>query len=324
MCRRSLKHSRMHAPLGPAFSDGLNIRTAIMMLCAIGFSVAFSVTPTPEPEMCMAPVPHTAEQLLLKHGVIDALRPEHCPHNGANKNVILVIGDGMGWEMVRAGAIAKKVLTELQEMGIDTTVGATSDAQKTSAKAMFAGRTLANYYTEGVGDGLSFQKLPDFSLATTSSLVIQKASDGALYAPSGQSMLQGSTSPSFSAPGVMTRGHDNEMAPLALDENGKPLVFDPRDYESEGGMMVLWDDVKGGKYPWDQNYYLPEDQRSPGFDIRFKQRHAPDSANTAGTMATGVKTNNGEPSTLTHSPARRLSKRLTSVFSCSPSRRTQR
>jgi len=263
-----------------------------MMLCAIA-SLGFSVTPTPEPDTCAAPVPHTAEQLLFKHGVIDELRREKCPNNGNNKNVILVVGDGMGWEMIRAGAIAKKVLAELTDMGIDTTVGATSDAQKASAKAMFAGRKLSDYYTEGKGDGLSFQNLPEYGLMTTSAMVIQEASEGAWYSPSGQSMLEGSTSPSFSAPNVMTRGHDNEMAPLALDAEGKPLVFDPRDYESEGGMMVLWDDVKGGKYPWDENYYKPEGERSLGFDIRFKQRHATDSASTAGAMATGIKTFTG-------------------------------
>ena len=59
------------------------------------------------------------EQLLLAHGVIDSLPPQKCP-NGGNKNVILVIGDGMGWEMIRAGAIAKKILGELTAMGIDT------------------------------------------------------------------------------------------------------------------------------------------------------------------------------------------------------------
>lgn len=272
-----------------------------MMLCAIGLSLGFSVTPTPpEPEMCMAPVPHTTQQVLLAHGIIDEIRPSQCPMDGTNKNVILVIGDGMGWEMIRAGAIAKKVLAELTEMGIDTKVGATSDAQAASAKAMFVGRTTADYYTEGQGEGLSFQTLPDFGLVTTSSMIIQKASEGALYTPSGQTMLQGATSPTWSSPNVLSRGHENEMAPLAVDENGKPLVFDPRDYEKEGGMMVLWDDVKGGKYPWDENYFLPAAQRAAGFDIRFKQRHATDSANTAGSLATGVKTFHGAP-TFSHS-----------------------
>eukprot|EP00967_Tisochrysis_lutea_P144219 scaffold269003_cov30-Tisochrysis_lutea.AAC.3 len=172
-------------------------------------------------------------------------------------------------------------------------VGATTEAQRAAAKSVFAGRSLADYYTEGKGEGLSFQNLPGYGIVTTSAMVIQEASEGAFYSPSGQSMLEGATRPSFSAPNVMTKGHDNEQAPLALDENGKPFEFDPRDYESEGGMMVLWDDVKGGKYPWDINYRVPAMQRAPGFDIRFRQRHATDSASTAGSYATGVKTFTG-------------------------------
>jgi alkaline phosphatase len=79
------------------------------------------------------------------------------------------------------------------------------------------------------------------------------------------------------------------MAPLALDDcTGKPIDFNPADYEREGGNMVLWDDVKGGKYPWDERYY----QTGPfndGFDPEFIMRHATDSANTAGALATGHK-----------------------------------
>jgi len=205
----------------------------------------------------------------------------------------LVIGDGMGWEMVRAGAIAKKVLKELTDMGIDTKVGATTNETKAAAKAVFAGRTYNEYYTQGKGDGLSFQNLPDFGIVTTAAMITKEAVEGAWYSPSGQSMREGATRPFYSAPGVHSAGHDNEMAPLAKDAAGKLLEFDARDYESEGGMMVLWDDVKGGLYPWDPNYFLPEGERAAGFDIRFKQRHATDSASTAGTLATGTKTFTG-------------------------------
>lgn len=41
-----------------------------------------------------------AERLLLREGVIDSI-PKKCGNNGS-KNVILAIGDGMGWEMVSA------------------------------------------------------------------------------------------------------------------------------------------------------------------------------------------------------------------------------
>ncbi len=55
-------------------------------------------------------------RLLKREGVIDSIPNSLCPQNresdeeGAEpvnygKNVILIIGDGMGWEMIRAGAV---------------------------------------------------------------------------------------------------------------------------------------------------------------------------------------------------------------------------
>lgn len=67
------------------------------------------------------------------------------------KNVILVVGDGMGWEMIRAGAVAKQIIAELEELGVDIKEGATGDI-KSAAKEAFAGRTLDDYYTEGEHD----------------------------------------------------------------------------------------------------------------------------------------------------------------------------
>ena len=75
------------------------------------------------------------------------------------KNVIIMIGDGMGWEMARAAAIQKQI-----NEGVE-------------------GDTLSDFYTEGVGSGLSFQELEGFSLVTTSNTYI----DG----DKGNSALQG-------------------------------------------------------------------------------------------------------------------------------------
>jgi alkaline phosphatase len=100
---------------------------------------------------------------LLREGLIDEIPPSLCG-NPMNKNVILVIGDGMGWEMVRAGAIARRVIDELETMGCDTKTGCPDLAV---AAETFQGRTLADYYTEGKGTGLSFQELEGFSLVTT-------------------------------------------------------------------------------------------------------------------------------------------------------------
>lgn len=50
--------------------------------------------------------------------------------------------------MIRAGAVAKQVIVELESMGVDIKTGATGDIAD-AAKAAFAGRTLDDYYTEG-------------------------------------------------------------------------------------------------------------------------------------------------------------------------------
>jgi len=189
---------------------------------------------------------------------------------------MLVVGDGMGWEMIRAGAVAKKVLMELEAMGCDTSNGCTGDVAA-AAVAAFAGRTLDDYYTEGVGSGLSFQDLDGYGIVTTNTVVLQAPTAGAHYGPA-NSLLQGGVG-----------GHDNGMSPLALDDcTGMPIDFSPLDYETEGGNMVMWNDVMGGAYPWDPRYY----QTGPftdGFDPEYIMRHATDSANTAGSLATGHK-----------------------------------
>jgi alkaline phosphatase len=51
------------------------------------------------------------------------------------KNVIIMIGDGMGWEMARAAAIQKRI------------------------NAGNTGNSLSNFYTSGKGSGLAFQDL---------------------------------------------------------------------------------------------------------------------------------------------------------------------
>ena len=182
-----------------------------------------------------------------------------------------------GWEMIRAGAVAKKVLMELEGMGCDTSNGCTGSVAD-AALAAFSGRTLSDYYyTEGVGEGMSFQELEGYGLVTTSTVVIQEANDGAHYGPA-KSLLEGTVS-----------SHFNGMAPLAIDEcTGEPINFSPLDYEEEGGNMVLWDDEKGGKYPWDERYFMKGPFKD-GFDPEFIMRHATDSASTAGSYATGHK-----------------------------------
>lgn len=216
-----------------------------------------------------------SERLLAREGVIDEIPYSLCTNAAEGKNVMLVVGDGMGWEMIRAGAIAKQVIDELEGMGCDTKVGC---PDMDAAMSAFEGRTLDHYYTEGKGSGLSFQELAGYTLVTTSAMVTKDPNPGNHYAPA-TSLLEGSVS-----------SHDNGMAPLALDDcTGEPIDFDPRDYESEGGNMVLWDDVKGGEFPWDERYFQEVPDTSEGFDPEFIMRHGTDSASTAGALATGHK-----------------------------------
>eukprot|EP00965_Chrysotila_dentata_P195012 6176727-Pleurochrysis_carterae.AAC.3 len=110
-----------------------------LVLAGLGFS---TVPHCPECHQCPVPntaVPENSEQLLLREGVIDAIPPEKCRPGG--KNVILVVGDGMGWEMIRAGAIAKQVLAEISAAGIDTKTGTEDEQLKATVKAQFAART---------------------------------------------------------------------------------------------------------------------------------------------------------------------------------------
>lgn len=84
--------------------------------------------------------------MLHREGVIPKIPSTLCG-NKAGKNVILVIGDGMGWEMVRSGAIAKRVLKELEDdFGCDIKAGCPDNQAAIDA---FAKRSLSDYYTEG-------------------------------------------------------------------------------------------------------------------------------------------------------------------------------
>ena len=146
--------------------------------------------------------------------------------------------------MARAGAIAKRVLRELTELGVNTLTGSNGTAAATLALNEFKGRTLSDYYTSGKGSGLSFMdRLDSFALVTTTAPILQKPEDGNHYAPA-TSLLDGSVT-----------DHDDGMAPLALNPCGFPIDFSPLDYLVDGGNMVLWNDQLGGQFPWDSRYF---------------------------------------------------------------------
>jgi alkaline phosphatase len=172
------------------------------------------------------------------------------------KNNILIVGDGMGWEMARSAAIYNQVEKEI------TTLKA---AGKTDLeiKAVFANRTLDYYYTSGKGTGTPYQDFSGFTLATTGSTKVAGSTNN--------SALQGSTST-----------HDTGDAPV---RDG--FAFDP------STSYVNWDNTKGGETPWDTDYYQNRGKTSAGFDAQYIKGDYPDSANTASTLYGGIKTYNG-------------------------------
>ena len=93
----------------------------------------------------------SSQRLLKREGVINTIPSNLCsikddPDRKGRKNVILVVGDGMGWEMARAGAIARQVLDELESFGCNTMEGCPDNQ---AAMDAFEGRALQDYYTAG-------------------------------------------------------------------------------------------------------------------------------------------------------------------------------
>ncbi|MDZ8137492.1 MAG: esterase-like activity of phytase family protein [Nostoc sp. DedQUE04] len=164
------------------------------------------------------------------------------------KNVIIMIGDGMGWQMARAASIYKEIQN-----------GKT-------------GANLSDFYTQGKGQGLNFQTLQGYGLATTYGTTIAD-SDGVFS--TGNSALDGTnpiTGESQVRPGFT---FDPTFNPGNTPTGGAKV--------SDGavGNLVGYDPTKGGVNPW-----------TPGNDPEYIKYSYPDSANTATTLYTGVKSYN--------------------------------
>ncbi|CCQ59425.1 alkaline phosphatase [Crocosphaera watsonii] len=164
------------------------------------------------------------------------------------KNVIIIVGDGMGWEMVRAAAIAKQIDEGHQ------------------------GNTLADFYTEGRGEGLSFQELEGYTHATTYSTII----DG----DKGNSAFEGDPRDRVTGEGVLREGFT-----LPRDSGDSSTGFDPtfNPYGSEDspgvGNLVGYDPTEGGSQPWLQ-----------GSDPEYIKQNYTDSAAAGTSLYSGVKT----------------------------------
>ena len=164
------------------------------------------------------------------------------------KNTILMIGDGMGWEMARAASIAKQVAD-----------GAT-------------GTTLADFYTSGKGTGLNFQTLTGYTQATTYGTTIA-GSTGTFS--TGNAALDGAVSLTGASPVRPGFAFNPAFNPGTTASGGATVA------SGAVGNLVGYDPVKGGINPW-----------TPGTDSGYIKLSYPDSANTATTLYSGVKSYN--------------------------------
>ncbi|MBD2362208.1 alkaline phosphatase [Anabaena minutissima FACHB-250] len=161
---------------------------------------------------------------------------------GNGINVILMIGDGMGWNIARSAAIAKG--------------GA--------------------FYTAGKGSGLSFQTLSGYALVTTYGTTIEGSTS---VKSTGNSALDGSNSLTGASP--VRAGFSFQHTPF---NPGTTINGDT----SLPGNLAGYDVTKGGPTPW-----IPLSPANPGsYDKEYIKYSYPDSANTATTLYTGVKSYN--------------------------------
>jgi alkaline phosphatase len=221
------------------------------------------------------------------------------------KNVILMIGDGMGWEMSRAGAIQKQIEQEIAQIRAEN-----PRITNKQIAARFDGRTLDDYYLAGKGTGTSYQNLTGFTLATTSNTYIDgNKSNSALQnnpnlPPNVFHHNTGQAEPrqgfEFNPNGARVQGFESKSTPSSqitanqspdmgfneapvLDDTGKML----------GGNIPIFDREQGGQNPWDANYYQNRSHPSPNFNQDYIKNLYPDSAGTASGIYTGVKTYTG-------------------------------
>ncbi|WP_414512336.1 esterase-like activity of phytase family protein [Nostoc sp. PCC 9305] len=164
------------------------------------------------------------------------------------KNVIIMIGDGMGWEMARAASIYKEIQN-----------GKT-------------GANLSDFYTQGKGQGLNFQTLQGYGLATTYGTTIADSNgvfSTANSALDGTNPITGESPvrPGFTFDPTFNQGNT---------PTGGAKVSD-----GTVGNLVGYDPTKGGVNPW-----------TSGNDPEYIKYSYPDSANTATTLYTGVKSYN--------------------------------
>ncbi len=164
------------------------------------------------------------------------------------KNTILMIGDGMGWEIARAAAIQKQI-----------------NEGKTGDK-------LSDFYTSGAGTGLNIQKLTGYGVATTYGTTV---ADSKGVFSTGNDALDGTATATGVSPLRPGFTFDPTFNPGTTGAGGGTTAAGAK------GNLVGYDPAKGGDLPW-----------LAGSDKEYIKRSYPDSANTATTLYTGVKSYN--------------------------------
>jgi alkaline phosphatase len=164
------------------------------------------------------------------------------------RNTILMIGDGMGWEITRAAAIQSAI---------------------NQGKS---GQTLKDFYTQGRGSGLNMQTLKGYALSTTYGTTI--AGISGKYSGN-NSALDDSQPLTGASPIRPNFKFDPKFNPGQHSKSSTDLV------PTRSGNLVGYDPLKGGANPW-----------TSGTDREYIKASYPDSANTATTLYTGVKSYN--------------------------------
>jgi alkaline phosphatase len=169
--------------------------------------------------------------------------------SGNGVNVILMIGDGMGWEASRAAAVAKG----------------------------------APLYKDGKGSGLNMQKLTGYTYATTYGTTVLGATGNSALTTTNPITGASPRRTGFAFnpklnPGSNTRNMAGTAA--AACQNGAGAAA------AANGNIVGYEPAKGGPNPWTPiNPDLAADRE-------YIKCSYPDSANTAATLYTGVKSFN--------------------------------
>ncbi|MEO0928209.1 MAG: alkaline phosphatase [Cyanobacteria bacterium J06643_13] len=217
------------------------------------------------------------------------------------KNVILMIGDGMGWEMTRASAIQSQIEAEIAQIREENPHLSSEEIAN-----RFVGRTLTDYYTTGKGEGTSYQNLTEYAIATTGNTYIagNKSNSALQHNPrfrpnvfnhntGGAEVREGFE---FDPSAAVVKGFEPQPQDILKKPGYRPFDYTFNEApviengQIVGGNVSIFDLAQGGRTPWDANYYQNRNNPAADFNPNYIKNLYPDSAGTATGLYTGVKT----------------------------------